>query len=81
LDVVLAETPIGDGRADGVKLQRFAGLIELQKQVGLVVEIRPGDQLEPVTLPGAGEFREKTSLLKNGCVIRGDTGIRDSSAR
>jgi hypothetical protein len=59
-DVVLAETTIGNRSANRGKRQGFAGVIELQVKISVIVKIWPGDQVEPVTLPCTRKCSKKT---------------------
>ena len=72
-DVVLAESTVRDRRPDRVELQGFAGLIELQVEVGLIVEVGPGDQVEPFAFPGSDEILQRTQLSEDGLIVRADS--------
>ena len=43
-DVILPEAAIGDRRGYRGEVQRFAGQIEFEEQVCVILEIRPGDE-------------------------------------
>jgi hypothetical protein len=58
-DVVLAETTIGNRSANWGKGQRFAGVIELQVKISVIVKVWPGDQVEPVPLPRTRKCSEE----------------------
>jgi hypothetical protein len=56
----LAETTIGNRSANRGKGQGFAGVIELQVKISVVVKVWPGDQVEPAPFPRTGKCSEKT---------------------
>lgn len=68
-DVLLTETTVWDRRANWLNLQRFARLVELKVQVGMLFEVWPRYKIEALTLPRSSKILKEPEICVHGMAI------------
>src|SRR5689334_14069730 len=76
LDIVLPEAPVRYRGPDRRDRERLVGLVELEIEVRFVVEVGPGDEIEPAAFPCPCELREVSQLLLDYLIVDYVTGSR-----